>query len=268
MVGNSHIRRLFECHSLGQQNLVPLLRRQEQKFLLPLDHLVRLLPLWRSHYSVLEHSGTLLQPYHSLYLDSADNRCYFDHHTGRLPRFKCRWRVYENDGGVYFEIKQKLKPSETLKFRVPVDHPGQWTADCEELLGRLGAMPVTNWQPSLSVRYQRFTLLNLTANQRVTVDQQIHVSGPERGTRKAGLLLAPWAVVEVKSLRQPGNSLVAKSIREAGWPAHAVSKYSLGRALLDPSLKQNAYKPILRRLWRLQLQPEFSAMFSPEFAHV
>lgn len=243
----------FRHHSLEQQDQAALMDRCELKYLLPVSQLATLLPAWAGTYSSLSHNGYLLHDYNSLYLDAPDARFYLQHHNGKRERHKLRWRHYQSSDEVYFELKKRLRSQHTVKQRVRVPQLGRWNTECADLLSDHPALQLTNWQPVLQVKYQRFTLLNRAATERITVDINLSYTDVRHGSEAQALILKPWAIVEIKTPQKPLTSWLARQLRESGIRPRALSKFALGRALLDRTLKQNAFKPLIHDVWRLPL---------------
>src|SRR5205814_1442908 len=76
---------------------------------------LELLEQLRDDHDVLEIDGRRWFEYRSVYFDTPDLCCFWDHVHGRLPRFKARTRLYRDTGSCVFEVKLKRSDEELDK---------------------------------------------------------------------------------------------------------------------------------------------------------
>ncbi len=108
----------FETHCLAAQQRAQLLERTERKFIVSMAETSDILTHLLNQYTVLEIDKKQLLNYTSLYFDTPDWSLYRDHHNGKVKRQKIRLRRYESTNTYFLELKCKLKPNHTQKYRV------------------------------------------------------------------------------------------------------------------------------------------------------
>src|ERR671932_1676890 len=95
-----------------------LQRRTDNKYLVEIDHLARIVKELADDLEVLEIDGERVFEYESTYFDTPSLRCFRDHVRDDRPRFKTRTRCYVTTGDCYFEVKVKLENGEMIKRNV------------------------------------------------------------------------------------------------------------------------------------------------------
>ena len=250
----------FASVSLADVGHARLMNRTDTKFLLPAPELPGLLDALRTDYRWLEVDGHRLCPYETLYYDTADLQLYHAHQAGRPNRYKIRQRRYVQSGLTFTEIKQKTGNGRTVKNRVPCSGwaanglpadggPGLDTASrvfVEQQMARTHRpLDFTDLRPVLWVGYTRLTFVHRTTAERLTLDLNL------RYWNAAGRFSYPQLMIaELKQdARQPSAflALMRQQHRRSG----GMSKYCLGLISLDPTLRQNRFKPQLKRLHKL-----------------
>jgi hypothetical protein len=219
----------------------PLLERYETKFVAERSAIDRILVACaRAGYRILRARGSHAQAYTTTYFDTADFAFYRAHHAGRAARAKVRLRRYEATGDAFFEVKLRRNTGRTTKHRTV------WlgsVAGCDRLppeaqLFANAIAPV----PVVETRFERITLINDGADERVTLDFGMSVRA-----RDCSAEFADAVFIEVKQQRRrvPAfqHFLPPPRLRE-----RSVSKYCLGVALMYPALKHNRFKPVLLHL--------------------
>jgi hypothetical protein len=100
--------------SLGQlEKRAALLRCVDRKYAVERARFLELLEELRDDHVALEIDGHRCFAYRSVYFDTPDRRCFWDHVHGRVPRFKARTRLYQDTGSCVFELKLKRTDDET-----------------------------------------------------------------------------------------------------------------------------------------------------------
>jgi hypothetical protein len=99
---------LFEKITLDQMEGVKLMDRIDVKYLIPLHLLPIVLQDAREHYKLLEINNERLCSYETLYYDTEDYQLYHSHQSGRLNRYKVRFRNYVDSNLSFFEIKHVI----------------------------------------------------------------------------------------------------------------------------------------------------------------
>lgn len=237
----------FQSHDLATQQQAALMERQDTKYLLPLARLAELLPLLRSSHTVLEQQQRRQLRYASLYFDTPRLDCYLAHHNGKLNRYKVRIRHYLDTCEAFVEVKCRTNRRRTLKQRVPCDVQADGLAAASGFLDDQLAAHLRPLHPTLWVRYQRMTLLNIQHSERLTIDTDIHFANPRAGisTDLRGL-----AIIEVKTAPGSVGSSVTSLLKQQHIQPVSFSKYCMGLALCShpAALKRNRFLPMLRQI--------------------
>lgn len=227
----------FSGISLAEMADVSLLKRTDTKFIIPIELLPKILEEIRSHYRILVIKGKRLMNYKSLYFDTPENKFYLDHHNGKIRRTKIRIREYVGSSLFFLEVKIKDGRGNTNKTRLPI-------ANFEEELTSFNKnfiKDVTGFdyalRPSLYNEFQRMTLVNIAAKERITIDTELSYSIGNREKKVSDL-----AIIELKQERYDRNSLLVQALKEHNIGPYGFSKYCIGLAKLNKDIKQNAFK--------------------------
>ena len=78
----------FDAISLDDLLRVELQNRSDTKYCIHAKLLPALLKDMQTNYSLLDINNTRLMPYETLYFDTPNFTCYFDHHNGKSTRYK------------------------------------------------------------------------------------------------------------------------------------------------------------------------------------
>ena len=257
----AHILDGYNTISLDDMSSIRLMNRIDSKYLANEDQLLRLLELAKDDYMVQEINGVRQSEYRTQYLDDRFNTMYLNHHNGRLTRQKVRIRTYVDTSDYFFEVKLKNNHGRTKKKRVDmVDfdplHPDhgirfrcqnrQYVAYEDFLRKHLRYDPAI-LSEHLENHFHRITLVNKAKTERLTIDTDLrfHNLVTHRDMDLTGL-----AIIELKrDGLQP--SPILGLLRELRIKPSGFSKYCMGSALTDPSLKRNNFKERLRLVKRL-----------------
>jgi hypothetical protein len=225
---------------------VKLLNRIDTKYIINEAQLTEYLSVIASSYKLLVISGTSLHPYETLYFDTTGFQLYQMHHNGFGNRYKLRCRKYVSTGISFFEIKVKTNTSRTIKSRIQIGNIVETLNDSlnhyirEHIPGKY-----PEYIPSLRVFFDRLTLVNTQANERLTFDMNIRYlsGGVEKKIEKV-------VIVEVK---QEKNSVspFRELMKMRRQPQNYVSKYCLGLTCMNKTLKMNNFKQKLTALNKL-----------------
>jgi hypothetical protein len=224
-----------------------LLDRMENKYIVAVPALVRILDELAHHFDVLAIDGAVVFRYDTIYFDSDDRVSYRDHAQGKRRRFKIRTRRYVDSDQCFFEVKLKGVRGRTIKERIPYNPSQRHTVngDARAFLSECfrkvyGTEFSHDVAPSLPMRYRRVTLVGKRAAERVTIDFALEFQRDERTWYPAP---PEFAIVEVKSER--GRGLADKVFRHHGLRGTACSKYCVGLNVMQPDLRYNAFKHVL-----------------------
>ena len=228
----------FEPISLQSMGKVKLMNRIDTKFVTNIQRLLQLLPMLKDNYFVQAIDGSSLNGYHTVYYDTRDFSMYTCHHNGKKTRQKVRMREYQDTSDFFLEVKRKNNKGRTKKKRIGI--PGFEDFDrveAAQFLEKESWFRLDDLIPHLENRFSRITLVNKARTERLTIDTSLcfHncVTGIERD-------LTGIVIIELK---QDGNypSFVRPLLRELRIFPTGFSKYCIGCALTNPSLKKNRF---------------------------
>ena len=247
---------------------VALLRRVDTKFILQIDQLGTILEQIVDDYHILHVQNVSLQNYRTLYFDKPDFQFYFQHHNGKLNRHKIRIRKYMDSDLCYLEVKLKNNVGQTIKNRVAVPSLSQdistfnHCSDTDDFMRQNFPCHCECLEPKLVVDFQRITLVSKDDIERVTVDLGLRFGTkidrlekqfiPDTGLQPDARL-ANLAIVEVKQERFSTHSRFLRQMRAAhlNIVPTSFSKYCVGTATLNPSLKANNFKRLFLRVQKV-----------------
>jgi hypothetical protein len=236
----------FSSISLEEMDHVKLLNRLDTKFTVHEQQLVDYLELVSEKYYLLKIDNKVIHPYETLYFDTPAYKLYLMHHNGRRNRYKLRCRRYVNSGITFFEVKSKTNTSRTVKQRLRVEQiPAVLNDKLNEYIMEHTPDKTPEYQPSLSVFFDRITLVNKTAAERLTIDMNLRfgINGEEKGIKNL-------VIVEVKREKH-SNSPFVELMKSHHQPKSYLSKYCMGLTCLNKDLKMNRFKQKFNNLIKL-----------------
>ncbi len=241
---------------LDDMKAVRLMNRVDQKYLAPACRLAELLERVGEEYYVQRVAGEAVSPYKTLYFDTAERVMYLMHHNCKLGRQKVRVRTYRSTDTTFFEVKTKDNKRKTSKVRIPVEAEQFYRVDTLEEVRRFlwrntpyrfaaeggGEAAV---QACLENRFNRITLVDKGMSERVTLDSGIafHNHATGRDADIGGLM-----VIEVKHEAGAPPSAIERALHTMHISPCRMSKYCIGTALTDPTVKHNRFKAKLLRI--------------------
>ncbi len=244
MSSRNFILSKFKPVTLEDASGVKLMNRIDKKFWFPSSKLEYLLEQLLPMYDVLEVENKRMVVYQSIYFDTSDNQMYLHHHNGFRDRYKVRRRKYETSELGFFEIKRKTNKERTIKKRIEVPfHEGSITEVERQFLCENSPYENLQPQPVLLNSFSRISLINKEKSERCTIDIQLKVKN-----EKKELALENLAIIEIKRGNLLKSSPLVSLLKELKINQKGLSKYCTGRALLEPSLKINCFKPRLLHL--------------------
>ena len=237
----------FSPISLTEMERASLMKRADTKFLLNVEALHEILIGLQGTYRILQHQGARLQDYQTVYFDTPDFRFYHDHHRGAADRYKVRSRKYISSHTCFLEVKHKTCHGDTIKHRM---NTRQLVTDASELdmvfLRKMCPAATDHLVPTLQSRFQRVTLVNLAACERITIDQGLTFLQNGKNISLPGI-----AIVEVKQPRRTRETAFWHHLKELSIHPTSFSKYCTGMITTRPWIKQNNFKPLMLRLMRI-----------------
>lgn len=234
----------FDCVSLEETNEVKLMNRIDRKYWFHVSQLPEFLESTLPNYDILEINGERLLKYRTTYYDTASNLMYLSHHNQKLSRYKIRRRKYLVSDACYFEIKLKNNKRRTVKNRIQIDANGTGFTEKESLfLAENTYFENQEMHPVLENKFHRITLINKEKKDRCTIDLM-----PTYWNEKGKIKFDNLVIFELKRGQSLKSSPMISMLRKLKIRQRGLSKYCTGRAMLEPKLKQNAFKPRLRFL--------------------
>ena len=237
----------FTPIGLDKLETVKLLDRVDTKYAFKRAQLASILQELADYYYILEVNNQRTSEYSSLYFDTPDFELYNDHLTGRLSRFKIRFREYIRSGIKYFEIKHKNNKRRTIKYRVLQDAISTHINNTAEsfLREKTSYLP-ENLDAKLWVNYSRITLMSKTSLERVTIDTDLKFRSTQSSKSFDNLVIA-----EVKQHRS-GKSYFKLVMKKNKIRPASLSKYCLGVVNLFENVKKNNFKSKLNLITKIQ----------------
>lgn len=238
----------FSPISLTQMDKVSLMDRVDVKYVISISELPDIIRKVNKDFQVLEVVKKRLCAYETLYFDSPELKLYYDHHSGRAGRYKVRLRNYIDSGTSFFEVKEKNNKGRTLKTRITDNGSSNEILSNEQRNFILDQTPLNpeELQGNLWVNYDRFTLVSLEDNIRVTFD--LNLSFKNLGASKT---FENIVIIEVKQ-RKVSENKVESILRKKGIRPGSISKYCLGRIVTSKGLKFNRFKSKFSKINKLQ----------------
>lgn len=237
----------FAPITLAEMKSVRLMNRVDTKFVTTLPRLMRLLEMAKGEYFVQEIDGERNSAYTTLYYDTPRLDMYIMHHNGCLGRQKVRVRQYVDSNLTFLEVKNKNNHRRTRKKRITVTGFDITGEQQREFLKPLCWWDVDTLQPALRNWFNRITLVNKAKTERVTIDTGLRFHNFVSGLDKS---LDQVVIIELKRDGNQPSPLLAM-LRDLHIHPYGFSKYCMGTALSNPSVKKNRLKPKLHYVERL-----------------
>ena len=231
--------------SLKEIETLALMDRVDVKFILHENEFLCALEEVADEYHILEVDGVRASRYLTTYFDTPDFAMYQMHHNGARTRFKLRWRWYLDSSIIFLEVKEKNNRERTRKTRIPLTEPvtDLQTIDLTWLPERFAHDPAT-LTPTVWTRFRRLMLADIERGERITVDLDLQL-----GDADGHIVALPGLViVEIKQQKFSLASPMARQIHDIHRSPHHISKYCVAMATLYPGIKNNQFKPVIRRL--------------------
>lgn len=235
--------------SLAEMEGVKLMNRVDTKFVAPAWLLSDILRMAQADYYVQDVDGKRIAAYDTLYYDTPDMQMYIRHHDRQLRRQKIRVRTYVDSHLTFLEVKNKTNKGRTKKKRIEVNTNDLRAVDEKQRAWLKGKSwyEVASLQPQLRTRFERITLVNREMTERLTIDTALRWENVQTGKTAA---LGEVVVIELK---RDGNqpSEMAEILRALRVKPLKMSKYCIGVALTNPMVKNNRFRPKLRRIAKI-----------------
>ena len=238
---------LFEKITLDEMDSVKLMDRMDVKYLIPVHLLPKILADARAHYKLLEINHERLCLYETLYYDTEDLELYHSHQSGRLNRYKVRFRNYVGSNLSFFEIKHKNNRGRTLKTRIrqPNDFEEILNAEKSSFLENSTPLEAKKLKGNLKVNYERMTLVNKLSKERLTMDLNLTFIKDKNEVTYNQVVVA-----EVKQ-EKLGASPIIDIFKKYELRPGSISKYCLGVMSTEAEVKHNRFKSKFLKLKKL-----------------
>jgi hypothetical protein len=225
----------FEPVSLAEMDCVKLMDRTDVKFILSFSKLEPVLRALSDHYNVLTINGLKVFNYRTDYFDTSNLDMFFDHHNGKLNRFKIRQREYLESNLSFLEVKFKSNKGRVIKDRIERSY-----SDQNAFSGFINKhTPYNPEDLSLTIinRFNRFTLVDKCMRERVTIDFNLAFAD-----NMHDLLLHGLVIIEVKQNKTDKQSEIFNVLKSNVIRPASISKYCLGMSMLNQNTKINNFK--------------------------
>ena len=237
----------FDSISLSELDDLLLMKRVDKKFVLPCQHIPEILEKAKHDYRILEIEDQRALSYRTKYLDTPDMFLYNQHHTGRLNRQKVRYRTYEVSNTTFLEVKTKNNKGTTEKTRIETSNPTLSTIQERVFLKETLYCKYKFLDESLINSFKRIMLLSFQTKERISIDYNLSFT---KNGRKIDL---PYvSIIEVKREKSARKSPIIDILKDLGIQSRGFSKYCIGIALLDDSVRINSFKPNLLYLKKIK----------------
>ena len=232
----------FQPISLSEMGGIKLMNRTDTKFVTSIDKLMQLLQMAGDEYRVQEIDGKRNKSYATIYYGSKDYAFYNAHHDGHAGRQKVRVRSYVDSQLSFLEVKTKDNHGKTYKSRISADD-----ASAQDFLKQVLHIDPQLLEQKIENCFHRITLVNKAMTERLTIDTDLSFQNLTTGKKCS---LPRLAIIELKrDGLQP--SPILPMLRELKIHPGGFSKYCIGEALTNPSLRINRLKPRLQKLMKI-----------------
>jgi hypothetical protein len=238
----------FTPISLEEMDSVALMNRTDVKFIFPSDQLPLILEKAPGIYKVLEIHSHRKFAYTTTYLDTENFQFYRHHLSGKLNRFKVRYRVYESTATSYLEVKFKSNKMRTVKWRIKNSlNQGNIDQLALQFLSKYFDDTI-KLKPVQINKFDRITLVNLLQKERITLDFNLQFID----TQNKQMSIPYIAIAEIKQEKYSNQSPFLKILKELNIRPTGFSKYCMGNALLKVLPQNNVLKSKLLTLEKIR----------------
>lgn len=228
----------FTPVSLADIDEVKLMSRIDRKYWFHLSKLPQILEQTLADYHILEIEGQRLMDYETTYFDTRKNKMYLKHHNGKMNRHKLRKRKYVSTGSSFLEVKFKTNKKITEKCRIGIEFErNEFIKKERSFIKKKSPYSGKKLFPVLNNKFKRLTLIHKDKLDRCTLD-----IAPIFWNDDKVVEVENMGIFELKRGSNLKSSPIISILRNLKIRQRGMSKYCTGRALLEPRLKQNAFK--------------------------
>ncbi len=237
--------------TLEEMSGIKLMNRTDTKFVASIGQLHSFLLAVQGKYYIQEINGKRIASYHTTYFDTDDYQMYRMHHCGRTIREKIRVRTYMDSDDTFFEIKNKNNHGRTKKKRISIEALETMHEEYDSIIPFMDKHAwyrIEEVSPVIENWFNRITLVNFGKTERLTIDFNLHFHHLKSDKRDE---LKRVAIIELK---RDGNvsSPALDIIRELRIKRSGFSKYCIGSAMTNDSLKRNNFKERLTMIEKIE----------------
>lgn len=237
--------------TLEEMSGIKLMNRTDTKFVASIGQLHSFLLAVQGKYYIQEINGKRIASYHTTYFDTDDYQMYRMHHCGRTVREKIRVRTYMDSDDTFFEIKNKNNHGRTKKKRISIEALETMHEEYDNIvpfMDKHAWYRIEEVSPVIENWFNRITLVNFGKTERLTIDFNLHFHHLKSDKRDE---LKRVAIIELK---RDGNvsSPALDIIRELRIKRSGFSKYCIGSAMTNDSLKRNNFKERLTMIEKIE----------------
>ncbi|MBR5332991.1 MAG: polyphosphate polymerase domain-containing protein [Muribaculaceae bacterium] len=245
----NHVLDRFDPIALEEMSGIKLMNRTDTKFITTVERLEDLLVKAQSQYFIQEINGERNMPYFTRYFDTPDCLMYVSHQNGKKTRQKVRVRSYESTGLAFIEVKNKNNRGRTKKKRISLEDKDMPFELYNDFLGQHLSYNPEILLPQIENKFNRITLVNKDKTERLTIDTSLQLDNMLTGNK---ILLDRLVIIELK---RDGNvySPIRDIMCDLRIQPQGFSKYCMGMALTNESLKRNRFKERLMLLEKMQI---------------
>jgi hypothetical protein len=231
----------YEPVSLAAMESVSLMDRLDMKFMLTLGMLEKVISEIKNNYYVLTIQENKVFNYRTEYFDTPEMSMFYDHHNGKLNRFKVRQRTYIDSNLSFLEVKFKSNKGRVIKDRIESrkNHSPMFA----NFIKRHTPYNPQLLNCMLVNHFYRFTLVDIHFRERVTTDFNLSFSNGQHKAMLNGLV-----ILELKQNKTDKESIIYKVLKNNSLRPSSISKYCLGVSLLSGNPRINNFKPVLLKI--------------------
>jgi VTC domain-containing protein len=241
---------------LEKATKVRLMNRVDKKYWFRVSELPALFQAIKEDYYIQTIDGRGWQQYATRYFDTTDNKMYTLHHNGKLNRYKIRRRDYLDTEDQFLEVKFKNNQGRTIKKRVASTvTAADFNENESAFINERSIFNHDELHVALQNKFTRLTLISKALKERCTVDIDLSFIGNSRSVDMTDLV-----ILELKSEKGNSYSPLKAYLREARLKPSGFSKYCIGRALTDTTIKRNVFKQKIRDIGKMLDMPDLYNM--------
>ncbi len=239
----------FDPITLEQMKGIKLMNRTDTKFITTIDRLEELLLKAQSQYWAQDIDGDRNMPYFTRYFDTPECGMYVSHQNGKKTRQKVRVRSYVSSGLAFIEVKNKNNHGRTKKKRIAIAHKDVGQDEYNDFLSQHLSYNPEILLGQIENQFNRITLVNKQKTERLTIDTGLRFHNLVTDNK---MDLDRLVIIELK---RDGNvySPIRDIMRDLHIHPQGFSKYCMGMALTNESLKRNRFKERLLLLEKMRI---------------